>query len=865
MTVPFRRLFVLVAATATLFVGAGVLLGTGVARTLWPALRLENLRLAGLDGSVPWRLLAAGVAVVAVGQLTRVSVRLASTSSITFAWGEAAIVVLCGLLPAPWIPVTTLVGVLVSQVLLGLAKQQRRLRAAAYSVLSLTVAGSVAAVMASAIAPTYAAEITDPWVIVALCVGAGGYAVTGAGLLSARLVCENGGRFFATLRDMLVTKLSLIVGNVAVGLFAVTLLGHDERWLLVLPPALWLLHQMYAYRLRSETERRTWQVFSEATRELNRLDEYEAAVAGVQGAQRLFTAPAAELVLFGPDGATRGFLAEAGVPVVERTPSELLDTANVTSRALLVGGVRVGELRLRLRGPALLSNRDHLMLAAYGDALAAALHDAATHHQLSSMAERTSSDAITDAVTGITNRAGFLLRGDKILRILEPEVVVGLLLLDIDRFREVNDTLGHAAGDQLLQIAARRLVSALRPGEVLARLGGDEFGILITALPKTPDAALPRLPALPVLPLVARDGGPSGGLEAAEHPVQVHYALARARGMAEELATPTEVAGVQISVEASVGAVAAAAGTVDMTELLRRADIAMYQAKRDGCRVDWYDISRDEASTDRLALLAEMREALACQDQLQLLLQPAIELATGRALGAEALVRWHHPRRGLLTPGEFVKAVEHSELVGSFTRYVLDKALGVATRWIASGVDLPIAVNLSPRSLLDPRLPGDVADLLARHNVPANRLILEITETVVVSELPVIDQVLGDLRKMGVQLAVDDFGTGYSALTFLTRVSVDEVKIDRSFIRDMFDSPRAKAIVQTTVELGRSLGLRVIAEGVETAEQRKELTSLGCVAAQGFHFYHPMAPRRVIGVLARLFRPDETGLAEGTG
>jgi EAL domain-containing protein (putative c-di-GMP-specific phosphodiesterase class I) len=335
--------------------------------------------------------------------------------------------------------------------------------------------------------------------------------------------------------------------------------------------------------------------------------------------------------------------------------------------------------------------------------------------------------------------------------------------------------------------------------------------------------------------------------------------------VAEELAAPTEVAGVQLSVEASVGVVAAASGTVDMTELLRRADIAMYQAKRGGSRVTWYDISRDVASTDQLALLAEMREALANHDQLQLLLQPAIELATGRALGAEALVRWHHPRRGVLTPIEFVKAVEHSELVGSFTRYVLDKALEIAGSWLAAGIDLPIAVNLSPRSLLDQRLPDDIAALLARHKVPAKRLILEITETVVLSELPVIDQVLNDLRAMGLQLAVDDFGTGYSTLTFLTRVSVDEVKIDRTFVRHMFDSPEAKAIVQTTIELGRSLGLRVVAEGVETAEQRRELTSLGCPAAQGFHFFHPMTPRRVIGVLARLFRPDETGLAEGTG
>jgi GGDEF domain-containing protein len=479
--------------------------------------------------------------------------------------------------------------------------------------------------------------------VVALCAGALGYAVTGAGLVSIRIAARDGVRFARVYRETLRSKLSMIIGNVAVGLFTVTLFPHDKRWLLLLPPGLWLLHQIYAYRLRSDTERRTWQTFSEATRELNRLDEHDAAVAGVLGALRLFSTQSAELVLSAPDGTTRGFVAEAGggvsASVVERTPAELLDGALVTSRALMVGGVRVGELRLRLRSPALLSNRDHLMFAAYGDALAAALHDAATHHELHSMAERTSFDAVHDPVTGITNRAGFLLHGDKLLRILEPEVVVGLLLLDIDRFREVNDTLGHAAGDQLLQITARRLAAALRPGEVLARLGGDEFGILITALPKVGGVALPMLPALPLLPAAGSDG-PSSGLDGAEHPVQMNYALARARGLTEELATPTEVAGVQLSVEASVGVVAAAAGTVDMTELMRRADIAMYQAKRGGSSVAWYDISRDEASTDRLALLAEMREALTTRDQLHLVLQPAIDLATGRAVGAEALVRW---------------------------------------------------------------------------------------------------------------------------------------------------------------------------------------------------------------------------------
>ncbi|HEU4421081.1 MAG TPA: EAL domain-containing protein, partial [Pilimelia sp.] len=187
-----------------------------------------------------------------------------------------------------------------------------------------------------------------------------------------------------------------------------------------------------------------------------------------------------------------------------------------------------------------------------------------------------------------------------------------------------------------------------------------------------------------------------------------------------------------------------------------------------------------------------------------------------------------------------------------FTRYVIDKALGAAAEWAREGVVVPISVNISARSLLDPRLPADVAELLRRHGVPPRRLVLEITETVVMSELDVIDEVLAGLRGAGVQLAVDDFGTGYSSLTFLTRIAVDELKVDRAFVAKMIDSPKAAAIVRTTVDLAQELGLRVVAEGVETAEQRAALAALGCSAAQGYHFFRPMPPDKVVTVLRSL-------------
>ena len=218
----------------------------------------------------------------------------------------------------------------------------------------------------------------------------------------------------------------------------------------------------------------------------------------------------------------------------------------------------------------------------------------------------------------------------------------------------------------------------------------------------------------------------------------------------------------------------------------------------------------------------------------------------------EALTRWRHPRRGLLSPGEFIKTVEHSELLAPFTRYVLDRSLAVAAEWNAAGLDLPVSVNVSARSLLDPTLPAQIADLLRRHRMPAEQLVLEITESVAVSDSEIVDEVLANLREIGVQLSVDDFGTGFSSLSFVTRVRIDELKVDRSFVDEMIDSKAAHAVVQGAVELGRRLGARVVAEGVETTEQRAALIDLGCPVAQGYHFCQPLPADKIVQALRQL-------------
>ncbi|MCG5437879.1 putative bifunctional diguanylate cyclase/phosphodiesterase [Micromonospora foliorum] len=764
------------------------------------------------------------VAVLALAQLARLRFRSAA-GMVSITWGEAALIVCLYLTPAGWLPSATLLGTGLAWTMLSLHNDRRP------ALEIVRIAASLAAASALAVSVTTALGrplLSPPTPMLALAVIAGSvtYLLVTAWLGGVTLGLRHGLPIGPPLLAALRGKLLMFVGNVAVGLVVVALLELDPRWLLLLPPLLWLLQQTYRYRLRSDQERRTWRAFAEATAALNQLDERGVASAAVTGALTLFNAELVDVDVARADGRWHRYRGDASGQLVDREtgpPAQSEPDEHELSRALSVGAAPVGRLRVRFPRSAPPTAREHDAVAAFGDALAAALHDAATHHELRLVTARSSYEAVHDPLTGLANRAAMLSKGDQSLRQLSHDHPVALLLLDINQFKEVNDTLGHAAGDQLLRLTANRLNTLVRSGDLLGRLGGDEFALLLTAVPVLGDRAAPMA-----------------------------HALRQAREIAERLAAPTEVAGVRMSIEVSVGVVVATAGTADLTELLRRADIAMYQAKEGGGNVAAYDSAHDAASTDQLALLAELREALKVDDQLVLALQPAVDLATGAPTGVEALIRWQHPRRGWLNPADFIRPVENSEQLGTFTRYVLNKALSVAASWARDGLDVPISVNLSARSLLDPRLPAEIAEALRRHQVPPHRLVLEITETVVMSELEVIDEVLATLRSMGVQLAVDDFGTGFSSLTFLTRIAVDELKVDRSFVIRMADSPEAAAIVRTTVGLAHELGLRVVAEGVETAEQRMALTELGCTSAQGYHFFKPMPADKIGAVLGSL-------------
>ncbi len=457
--------------------------------------------------------------------------------------------------------------------------------------------------------------------------------------------------------------------------------------------------------------------------------------------------------------------------------------------------------------------------------------------------ERSRAQAMTDELTGLANRRALLEALEASARGVPPSVddPLELLLLDLDGFKEVNDSLGHGAGDDLLILIAGQL-RATAPRCLVARLGGDEFAVL-----------LPRGPG--------RGPGTDGDR------------LARAlRAVVEQPAlvvTTRVVVGVsvghaQLTGPAAAGAGSAAVGRAVSGELLRRADVALYRAKdhHSGC-VTW-DANLDQGSRDRLALLSELRTALQADDQIVAWYQPKTDPRDGRVLGFEALVRWNHPTRGLLLPGEFLAAVERAGLLPSLTTRVLGQAVAFLAELLAAGRDVHVAVNLGAADLLDVDLPASVARVLADHAVPARHLRVEVTETVVMSDPERIILTLVALRTLGVGLSLDDYGTGLSSLAYLRVLPVDELKIDRSFVRDLLTDSSCALIVSSTVRLAHDLRLRVVAEGVEDQLTLEALAVAGCDTVQGWHTGRPMSPATIRGTLS-LPTPHQRTSGNGVG
>ncbi|MFC4562894.1 putative bifunctional diguanylate cyclase/phosphodiesterase [Nocardiopsis mangrovi] len=425
-----------------------------------------------------------------------------------------------------------------------------------------------------------------------------------------------------------------------------------------------------------------------------------------------------------------------------------------------------------------------------------------------------------DELTGLANRKLLIVRTQEALaEAQQRKQRVGLLLLDLDRFKEVNDTLGHPTGDRLLQTVARRLTHSVRPGDLVARLGGDEFAVL---LPQVRDSASAR-----------------------EVATRLRVSLAE----------PMRLDGMDFDLEASVGIALYPNHAPDFELLMQRADVAMYVAKEHRTGVELYAPHKDRNSTARLSLFGELRRALV-EDELEMFYQPKVRLADRRAVGLEALVRWRHPQRGVLPPEEFVPMVEQSYLMRSFTHEVLEQTLPRIAAWGAEGFDVPVSVNLSARELLDPTLPDIVAAGLRRHGVRPDRLRLEISERVMVAEADAVTPTILALADLGVSLSLDDFGTGYFTLARLKGLPVEEIKIDESFVRRSVADPDGRVIVESAVDLVGTLGMHAVAEGVETEAVAAAMRAMGCYAAQG-RFFAP--PLEAGDVSAWLLRNDRRG------
>jgi diguanylate cyclase (GGDEF)-like protein len=452
----------------------------------------------------------------------------------------------------------------------------------------------------------------------------------------------------------------------------------------------------------------------------------------------------------------------------------------------------------------LVSSRVHLstlaVVLAAVTLLAAAARTQLAFHRIVRMADLLR-QATTDRLTGLPNRRALYAQAGVLLAAPEHRRQA-LLVLDLDRFKEVNDSLGHSTGDQLLIQVGARLGEHLRDSDLLVRLGGDEFAVLLQ------DAGHDRAAAVAVK-------------------------------LREALSAPFALADIAVHSSVSIGIALFPRDGRDLSTLLRKADVAMYKAKASGHGQHLYGGTDDSDFATRLRMLEELRTALT-SDQLVVYYQPQVDLPTGEVHHVEALVRWNHPTLGLLFPDTFLDVVEQGGLMHAMTDVVLGIALDQAAAWQAVGRQLTIAVNLSASSLVENDLPEHVAAMLAARDLAPGALQLEITEEFLMADRDRARDILTQLRLGGIQISVDDFGTGYSSLSYLRDLPIDELKLDRSFVTPMSDDARAAALVASTISLAHSLDLRMVAEGVETEAAYRELARMGCDLGQGYYMSRPV-------------------------
>jgi diguanylate cyclase len=626
-----------------------------------------------------------------------------------------------------------------------------------------------------------------------------------------------------------------VFGKFLVGLLAVGAVALDAALLPVVVLVGLSMHLLYLGRVRARAERATWRHLAAAIDELHQPDLDHVVRSAVTGAARLFGADEVEVAIRIAPEAPLLFRADAnevtwcGPP--GDAPAQGFDGESLASRLVGVDGAPdVGEIRLHFGSRVTLTEREGLTLQTFVTALGTALCNAASSAQAAGLARRYDQAALLDPLTGLANRRRLAEYGERVLG-RAGRKAAALIVVDLHEFKKINEGYGHPTGDRVLVEVSRRLARLAGPADLLARRGGDEFAALLVGV-----------------------GGPD-------------QALDRAREFQAALDAPIQLDRGRIRVEARVGvatAVGAPAGDAlaggALAELQRGADQALRRAKRLGISVSGCGAAPVRSDASLLVLGGEMPRAVA-NHEFVVLFQPIVDLATGEMIAAEALTRWRHPDHGELDPRRFLVAVERSGQLPGFAAAVMDQALAAMLRWRALGIDAPVAINASPRSLLDRAFPALVADRLAAAGARPDDLIVELSEALTLRQLDLVRPALADLRRMGVRLALDDFGTGSSSLAMVARVPVYELKIDCAFVSAMLRQPKAAAVVRSTVELGQALALVVVAEGVEEPAQRSVLLDQGCRAGQGHLFGRPMPLDTLLESVARDApnRPERAG------
>ncbi len=476
------------------------------------------------------------------------------------------------------------------------------------------------------------------------------------------------------------------------------------------------------------------------------------------------------------------------------------------------GGSLVGVLIAR--GPSrpgkLFDRSDVTALSALANHAGMSLENLRLIHQLHDQADEREHEALHDALTGLGNRRRFNRGLTEALRASGADTNgLALLLVDLNGFKDVNDTLGHEAGDRLLQAVANQLRTHAGPRAEVNRLGGDEFAVLLA-------------------------------------PATVRQAERLAQELLAVVEQPVQLNGVEMVIGASIGVACSPEHATDEATLLQRADLALYAAKaRPDASIEVYRPMHGEHSARRLRVASDLRQALE-RRTLEVRYQPQIDLHTNRVVATEALLRWNHPELGQINPAEFVAVAENLGLIDKLTRFVVEEAVAQSACWRAGGLDLEMAINISARNLLEPAFPDHLAATLARHGVAAERITLEITETEIMHEADRATEMLTRLDQLGVGLSIDDFGTGYSSLAYLKRLPVAELKLDRSFVRDLATDASDAMIARTVIDLAGNLELRVVAEGIEDEAARRALVAMGCQRGQGFLMAEALPPDRLV-------------------